>query len=227
MISLQFKSTFAISLICFVLGCILSLLLLGNCGGTRSGQPVITTAIMKAQADSLQHEYHASISVLENENAKLIGQLKDTREELTVAKSKTKNKAASIKKLIHTPGYPARDLKKLSDSLNVNAGSTQCDSLVQLVTDYLQDSQITDSLYEVQAMQQDSLLEVKEKTIQLQQHDREKLALLLQQSLSVQNAIARDNHKLQKRIRKQRTGSKILALGTAILSGLATHYLTR
>lgn len=227
MISLRFKSTLAIALICFVLGCCTVMLFTTKCNNA-AGQPTLTRAtLLKELADSLHTQYKTTIDQLKKNNRQLDLELQNTKIELKAAKEKTNRKAAEIKKLV-TPGYPASELlkKTVLSTSPIDSSLQKCDSLALLVSDYLQDVEEKDSLYETQLVQQDSLLTGKDNIIALQNSENSNLSILYNQSLAQQTLLEKDNHSLRKKIKRKKATSKWLALGSALITGITTHYLS-
>jgi len=222
MISLRFRSTLSIALISFVLGCCAAFLLMARCGKEDKQANVAHAKLLKAQADSLHTHYQTAISELESQNKKLDRQLQTTQAELEAAKAKTKTKAAAIKQLLNPPGYPAKELLKKTggSSTSFAENPEKCDSLVSLLADFMIET------YEVQALTQDSLIEGQQAVITLHQNENLQLSSLLKQSLAEQQSLVKDYIHLQKRMKRQRASGRWLAIGTAVLSGIATHYLT-
>lgn len=228
MISLRFRSTLSIALISFVLGCCAAFLLMARCGKDNEQASITQAKLLQAQADSLHTHYQAAITDLDNQNKQLTRQLQTTKAELEAAKAKTKTKAAAIKQLLTPPGYPAKELlKKTSDSSTSFAQNPEkCDSLVCLLADFMVETEIKDSLYELQALTQDSLIAGQQAVITFHQSENLHLSFLLKQSLDEQQNLAKDYARLQKKMKRQRASGRWLAIGTAVLSGVATHYLT-
>ena len=228
MISLRLKSSISIALICFVVGCCTAFLLMSHCGGS-SQQPAISSAtLLKAQADSLHSHYQATIIELETRNKQLGTELQNTKEALKAAKAKADAKAGEIKKMVYPPGYPSKELIKKSAALNtlIDSSLKKCDSLALLVVEYIQDVEQKEVLYETQISWQDSLLSGKDEIITLQQNENLNVSILFKQSLAQQTMLEKSNQKLRKKIKRQRSAGKWLAIGSAVLSGFATHYLS-
>lgn len=228
MISLRFRTTLSVALICFILGCCTAFLLVANCGNNNQQPATAQSKLLQAQADSVHAYYKTTIATLEKRNTQLTTELQNTKVQLDAAKAKTKVKATVLKNMITPPGYPASKLlEKATNSPEADQrGLEKCDSLVQLVTDYLVDMEVKDSLYEMQSVYQDSLLAGKEAVIAAQESQQLHQAILLKQSLFEQQLLEKQYIRLQKQVKRQRSGGRWLALGTAILSGLATHYIT-
>lgn len=228
MISLRLKSSISIALICFVVGCCTAFLLMANCGSPAKQPAMSSATLLKAQADSLHAHYQVTITDLEKRNKQLDTELQNTKVELKAAKAKAITKANEIKKIIYPPGYPAKELLKKSISLNpvIDSSLQKCDSLALLVSEYLQESEQKDRLYETQINWQDSLLSGKDEIIVLRQSENLNLSVLFKQSLAAQQYLETNNLKLRKKMKRQRSAGKWLALGSAVLSGLTTHYLS-
>lgn len=227
MISLKFRSTISIAIICFVVGFCIAFLFMTNCGHS-SKQPAITqAALLKAQADSLHAHYQAAIKKLKTRNEEISTELQSTKAELKAVKAKANSKAAEIKKII-TPGYPSKELlkKATAENMPVDTCLQKCDSLAILVNEYIQETEQKDSLYEMQAFQQESLINGKDSVISLFEGENLNLSVMFKQSLSQQSLLEKNNILLRKKMKRQRAAGRWLTLGTAILSAVTTHYLS-
>lgn len=229
MISFNLKSSLAIALICFVLGCCTALLLIGSCNNNNREPNFIQPDLLKKQADSIEDNYGTKITELETRNRLLHEELNTTKAELNAVKTKAKSKAATIKKLIEREGYPAKELLKKIDpsTVAIDSSLSLCDSLAQEVSEYIHLNETKDSLYEVQIGTQDNIISGKDSVIAFKTEEHNALNGLFNQSLKEQVRLLSENKQLQKRIKRQKLKGKLLALGTAILSGLATHYVTQ
>lgn len=229
MISFNLKSSLGIALICFVAGFCIALLLVGSCNSGAKRKEVAHTAMLKAQADSLHAYYQNNIAAIQASNDQLILELNVAKWELDDLKTKTKNKAVTIKKMIAPKGYPAKELLKKKETFPVTAdiGLNKCDSLAQLVSEYIQESETKDSLTELQDARKDSLISGKDAIIAMHESDNLNLSLLFRQSLQQQQKLDKENLRLHKRLKRQRTAGRLLSIGTAILSGVATYYITQ
>ncbi len=234
MISVNLKSSLAIALIYFVLGCCVALVLVNGCGSVPKKSKIIPAALLKAQADSLHAYYENTIRTLENQNNELNQELSVTRSALEVAKEKVSIQAVAIKKAINSrpkgyPGYAAKDLLQQAapDPTPLPSDSGKCDSLAQMVGNYLHDSEQKDSLYDRQAAQQDSIIFVKDTIISVLKTEKKIQSALLKQSFALQDELEAENLKLRKQFRRKRNGGRLLAIGASILTGVATHQLSK
>lgn len=229
MISFNLKSFAAIAIICFVLGCCVTFLLTSKCNNEVKPKSFISPKVLHWQADSIEASYKVNIIELESRNEQLQQELNLTKLELNAVKAKSKSKAATIKKIIDPKGYPAKELLEKADpSLMVmNSGLSTCDSLVQEVNEYVELNEVKDSLYEVQISIRDNLITSKDSIIAFKTEKHKVFSSLFNQSLQDQQKMLSENNRLRRRIKLQKLKGKLFAIGTGVLSGLATHYLTR
>ncbi|MEI9909787.1 MAG: hypothetical protein WDO71_08975 [Bacteroidota bacterium] len=151
------------------------------------------------------------------------------KKQLDAAKTKTKASATTIKKIIGPKGYPAKELlKKVNQpTVEIDNSLSPCDSLAQEVSEYIQNTELKDSLYEAQISLQDSVINVKDLVISASIKQFEKLSTVFDQSIQEQLRLVSENKQLRKQVKRQKRNGKLLAFGTAVLSGLATHYLSQ
>ena len=100
-----------------------------------------------------------------------------------------------------------------------------CDSLKNEVSEYITQNQLKDSLYESHVVTLDSVIAVKDSLITVKNELYYKLKTLFNQSLTQQQSLMLDNRFLQKKLKRQKFKSKVVAIGLAIVTGLATDYL--
>lgn len=229
MISFNLKSSLAIAVICFVLGFCTAFLLLGDCNSDSPNENLVKPEVLQQKADSIEACYQIKITELENKNLQLQTELSATKVQLNAIKAKTKTKAATIKKMIVPQGYPTKELLKKIDPASVvmDSSLSPCDSLVQEVSGYIQDNELKDSLYEVQVILQDNIIAGKDSIIAIKTSQYIDLSTVFDQSVKQQETLFSENKFLRKQVKRQKRNGRLLALGTAILSGLATHYLTQ
>ncbi|OJW31528.1 MAG: hypothetical protein BGO54_13785 [Sphingobacteriales bacterium 46-32] len=229
MISFNLKSSLAIGVICFVLGCCITFLLFGGCNDDALNENLVKPEVLQQKADSIEACYQIKITELTNKNQQLQTELSATKVQLNAIKAKTKTKAATIKKMIAPQGYPAKELLKKIDPASVvmDSSLSPCDSLVQEVSGYIQDNELKDSLYELQIALQDNIIAGKDSIIAIKTSQYNELSTVFDQSIKQQEILFSENKSLRKQVKRQKRKGRLLALGTAILSGLATHYLTQ
>src|SRR5258705_3751028 len=168
MITLNFKSPITTLIVGFLIGCLATFLLMGGCNNSKSDHETIANPKeLKKQADAVEASYQKKIGELQTSNQQLQHDLKLVRDQLSVIKGRTKQKEATIKKIIEPKGYPAKELLKKvnSPSATMDTSLSSCDSLVQEVSEYILENETKDSLYEAQANIQDSIITVKDSVI--------------------------------------------------------------
>ena len=228
MLSIYFKKNVAVLLIGFTLGLFIAFLFKG-CGPERSlnKAAIVQTKEFKKKAETSELDYLQKIEVLKTNNTNLEQELKITRQQLQAVKNKTKTEEASIKKLIESKSYPAKDLliKVGSPSLATQIVPLPCDTLAEEVGRYIEDNIQKDSLYEAQCIIQDSIITVKDSMISLHIKKYDELKKIFTQSLVQQDKLMVENNLLQKKFKRQKFRKKLFVVGATILSGMAADYL--
>jgi hypothetical protein len=232
MITFNFKTSIALLLIGMAAGFCFSFLFNG-CGNDAgvTHERIVPVKDLKKEADSKEASYKEKITELENKNAELQQQLKTTKEQLVAIKSKTKQRENNIKKII-TPdsyqqrGYPAKELlEKIKPAAIADTVLSPCDSLVNEVSEYMQENAIKDSLYESQIGMQDSLMAGKDSVIEMKSRFHQDLQRLFDQSLAQLEVLVKENTQLRKQFKRQKFKSRLISIGVTVLSGLAANYL--
>jgi hypothetical protein len=227
MISFNLKSSLAIALICFVCGFVLAMMLINGCNHPVP-QGYVKRDVLQKQADSVRSVYQTKLSLLQSSNAKLVRELDSVRSKLANQKLKTKGKAEAIKKMVTPKGYPAKELLRKNDtSYSGENNPTPCDSLAEAVTSYLEETELKDSLYESEVAIQDSIISGKDSIIEMQTTQFNKLSLVFDNALKQSKLLESENRSLQKKLRRQKLKGKFQVVIAAVLSGFATHNLTR
>lgn len=221
------KSSVAIALICFVSGCCMSFLLLDGCSGQIKNRNTASPKDLQKQVNKVKLFYQSQITALETQNQQLQKDLTSAKAQLEAIKLRSKTKAAAIKKRIEPNGYPAKELLKKADTSFIRNASiiSPCDSLVQEVSDFMRDTEIKDSLYELQRTIQDSLLAGKDAVILIQKEQLESLSKLVDKAIEVQQLLFSENIQLRKRVKRQKLKGKLISIGAMILVGLTTNYI--
>ena len=224
MIALNFKNLLSLLLIGFILGLCSSLLFIG-CDRTTASKTntVVSPKDLRRQADTIQENYQKQIDNLRYQNLELTQNLEVTQGWLNQAKDLCKQKERQIKKLTEPKGLPAKELLAKVDTIR---GASNCDTLASLVVEYIADNHQKDSLYEVQLIQMDSVVVVKDKLIETNEKVYSNLNLLFDQSLSAQQSLIKENKLVKRQFKRQRIKSKVVTLGLIILTATATNLLS-
>jgi hypothetical protein len=227
---LNFRASILIAVICFVLGSVLTLVLSGKCSNDETNKNVVAAKNLEKQMQDKETAYQSRISELQKKNQNLMQELSSVKVELISFKLKTKTKEATIKKLIQpkaAPGLPARDLlKKVNgSSVSIDSSLSPCDSLAYEISGYIEDNIIKDSLYETQIGIQENVIATMDAVITTKDSLYRDIKSSFTTSLMQQELLAGQNNLLQKQLKRQKRRSKLLTIGTMILSGIATNYL--
>ena len=228
MITVNPKSPITTLILGFLLGCLATFLLMGGCNnGKPEHEAVSNPKELKKQADAVEISYQKKIEALQTSNQQFQQELKTVKDQLSSIKTKTKQKEATIKKIIEPKGFPAKDLLKKvnSPSVTMDTSQSDCDSLMEQVSEYIMENETKDSLYEVQSNIQDSIIVGKDFVIANQAELHQKLQTLFNQSLDQQTSLVNENSQLRKQFKRQKFRNKIFAVGVTILSGFTANYL--
>ena len=235
MLNFHLRTSLAFLLVGFILGFCTSFLFTGcNKGSATKKEVVSTPKELKKEAVGVEQTYQKQIESLQSQNLQLQQSLEVTQGLLDEAKQAAKEKENKIKKIIAPQGYSAKELlsKSAKELLNKKDNSEEtpeaksiCDSLVTEVIGYIQENHRKDSLYEIQLVQMDSVVTVKDDLIQANEKAYTNLNLLFSQSVTAQQNLAKENKLLQRQFKRQRLKNKLVTAGLMILSATATNYL--
>jgi hypothetical protein len=228
MLSIHLKNYVVILLVGIALGFFGSIFSKG-CGATDSIQKEITVhpKELNKQAEISEQRYQEKIAELENNNTILENELITTKEQLHEVKKSAKQKENNIKRIIEPKGYPAKELLKKAGSLPmaIDNSLSPCDSLAEEVTHYINENAVKDSIYDRQLVIQDIIINIKDSILTLHLDKYNELKKIFTQSLIEQEKLLIDNNLLQKKIKRQKFRTKLIAIGATIFSGLAVDYL--
>lgn len=228
MITINLKSRITIFILGFLLGCFVTLLLTGGCNKSKVATGnIVQPKELQKQADEIEKTYQERLTELESKNQTLQQELKGAKDQLSAIKTKTKQKEATIKKIIEPKGFPAKELLKKvnSSSLTIDSSLSPCDSLVQEVSEYMQENEVKDSLYELQVSTQENIIITKDSVIGLQSKQHDELQTLFGQSLATQETLTKENVQLRRQFKRQKFRNRLLSIGVTILSGITANYL--
>jgi hypothetical protein len=178
-----------------------------------------------AEKEALHQE---KITELENKNAALQKDLNTIKEQLVSIKSQTKKREITIKKILEPKGMFAKDLlAKVAHPVPVDSSLSRCDSLANEVSEYIEENEEKDSLYETQISKLDSTITIKDSMIQLKSKMHIDLSNTVSKLLNDHEALLRANKALQKEFKRQKRKSKVVTVGLMILSATAANYLLK
>ncbi len=223
MMSLNLRNVLSLVLLGFVLGFFASFSFTGcNKTLTSKTEVVVKPKELKKQADAIQENNQKQIADLQDQNIELLQNLEVTQGLLDQTKQVCEQKEKQIKKLTEPKGYPA---KALLTKVDTSEFVSNCDSLINVVNDYIEENHRKDTIYDVQLMQMDSVVTEKDDLVQSNKEAYTNLHKLFDQSLVNQESLTRENKQLQRQFKRQRLKNKLVNVGLMILSATATKYL--
>jgi len=223
MISLNLKNLLTLLLIGFTLGFCSSCLFTGcDKSSASSKKMVVKPKELKKQAEAIQENYHNQITVLQDQNLQLQQNLEATQALLDRSKQICKQKEQQIKKLTGPKRFLAKDLLAKVDTLKA---ASNCDTLANLVVEYIVENNLKDSLFEIQLTQMDSAVSVKDKLIDANEKAYTNVNILFNQCLKGQETILKENKLLLSKFERQRFKNKVITVGLMILTATASNYL--
>ncbi len=238
MIALNIKYAIALLVLGFMAG-LCAMFLLNGCGDSYTVAParVITTEDLRKKAGNLEVVHEHAVNVLINRNHHLVSRLKATREQLALAKTKTRKIETRISEVIsareNEKGVAAKDLLANAgiDSAHADLVVEQwipqagfCDTLATEVIKYIEETNQKDSLQETQAAIQDSIIVAKDSIISVKNNHIESLHSVFNESITQQDFLQKENKSLRKQFKRQKFKSTVKTVGFIILSGIVTHY---
>jgi hypothetical protein len=227
--TLNIKSSAILLTLGFIMGFSLLFLFSGNCNGPEINTELsISPAEQKKQIEKNEKEHQQAISELEKKNNELSRELATTKELLNNSKLKTKTRETKIKKLIEPKGLSAIELlAKVKPQSSSDTSVSICDSLINEVYGYIEDNAVRDSLYELQIIQFDSTISIKDSIISQKTWLNKELKFSLTRSLTQQEVLLEQNKQLKKKFKRQKFRRKLTAIGVTVLSGIAVDFLIR
>lgn len=186
--------------------------------GCDEANPPSIVSVKKLNPKVIRSEEQKSevgyIKKLDSLNAncnKLTGQLAITRHSLSSAKQTNLVLQDQIFQILD-------DKNNTTDSA---AASRDCDSLAGKVTGLIQNENIKDSLYEDAAQNLQLQLQNKDSSLNLKDQQYQNLKTFFDKSLDDQDTLYKANRALEKQYKRQRFKTRLLWLGSIILSGAA------
>ena len=226
MMTFHLKTFLSFLLVGFVLGFVTAFLFKGcNKNPIIKKEAVVKPKELKKEAATIEINYQKQIASLQDQNIELQQDLEVTQGLLDQAKQMTKQLENKIKKLIEPTGYPAKRLIEKVKTNEISSDLTPCDSLINVVSDYIDENHRKDSIYELQILQMDSMVSIKDDLIQTNRVAYTTLHKLFEQSVSSQENLNKENTQLRKQFKRQRFKNKLVTAGLMILSATATNYL--
>jgi len=226
MMTFHLKTFLSLLLLGFVLGFVTAFLFTGcNKNSTIKNEAIVKPKELKKQAVTIEETYQKQIANLQDQNIELQQNLEISEGLLDQAKETTKQLENKIKKLIDPIGYPAKRLIQKVKTNEISRDQSPCDSLINVIPDYIEENHRKDSIYELQIIQMDSVVSIKDDLIQTNAEAYSNLHQLFEQSVVSQENLIKENTQLRKQFKRQRFKNRLVTAGLMILSATATNYL--
>jgi hypothetical protein len=226
MMTFHLRTFLSLLLLGFVFGFGTAFLFTGcNKNSTIKKEAIVKPKELKKQAVTIEENYQKQIASLQDQNIELQQNLEISQGLLDQAKETTKQLENKIKKLIEPIGYPAKRLIQKVKINEISSDPSPCDSLINVVSDYIEENHRKDSIYELQIIQMDSMVSIKDDLIETNTVAYSNLHKLFDQSVASQENLIKENTQLRKQFRRQRFKNKLVTAGLMIISVTATNYL--
>lgn len=176
-----------------------------SCKKQKENASQESVEILRKEQERLKQSVQVRLQVLHKRNDSLQYQLRQVNAKLTNQKSHHLLKRNNVKQLIQSGG---------NDSLSVS-----CDSLRQAVSEYVESDEHQDSLYEenIEALQ--TIVEVKDSTIDVLQTALSDSQVLTERSLNRQSQLEKELSQKEKQIKRKQIINRVLSAGALLLAG--------
>lgn len=181
-------------------------------------QPAVATATpvrYDAIATQMLAPYDQRITELQTQNTALRAQVADIENSL----SRTKRKAAGLERQLKEQISAAEILTDTTALLN------NCDSLQQTALFLLDESAAKDSLYESLTGTLQQQVAIRDSTISVQAEQYYLLSADYNRVSALQHLATLEKEQFRTRYKKERTKSRLLTVGLAIIGGSAAYML--
>lgn len=207
-----------LSFITGLLAGIALVLSLQSCNGDpyKPVKPKTVEQETEQQVAKSETDFTRSFDSLKTKSTKLETLLQGTRAEL----EKARQNASTLQKTV----YRLSDLQ-LEKQTSKTIAKTPCDSLAVTVDDFIQTSDLRDSLYETQATNLGAQVKNKDAALSLKTSQYQDIKAAFMKGLDEQAATAKENKVLNRQLKRQKVKSKLLSAAILVLSGAAANYM--
>ncbi len=176
-----------------------------SCKKQKENASQESVEILRKEQERLKQSVQVRLQVLHRRNDSLHHQLRQINAKLTNQKAHHLLKRTNVKQLIQSGG---------NDSLSV-----PCDSLRQAVSEYVESDEHQDSLYEENIETLETVVQVKDSTVDVLQTALSDSQVLTERSLNRQDSLEKDLSKKEKQIKRKQIINRVLSAGVLILAG--------
>lgn len=226
MFSTQFKISITLIILGFICGICMSILFFG-CAGCGRSKVSTTTTELRSKAKASDSSYKETAQKLDTVKKNLQQKAVANKTSLANAKSTTHYQERKLRQMIEPTGYPVSQLLNRIAKPSPDTVFTHCDSLKNEIGLFLNQNHVKDSLYEKQISTLDSMVLTQDAIIKNDSLAYARLQGLYTQAIDYSAGLENEKAQLQKKIRRQKTKSKIASFGLMVLTGFATNYLLR
>lgn len=183
-----------------------------SCKKQKENASQESVEILRKEQERLNKSVQVRLQVLSKRNDSLQYQLRSINQKLSGSKAQLIVKRNHVKQLVQS---------------NNDSGGTPCDSLRQVVSDYLSSDEHQDSLYETNIETLENLVEVKDSCLLVVTDALDQSGQLIQQSLATQEAVEKDLDKSQRKLKRKQVLNRVLAGSTLVLATVTTILIIR
>ncbi len=183
-----------------------------SCKKQKENASQESVEILRKEQERLNQSVQVRLQVLSKRNDSLQYQLRSINQKLSGSKAQLLVKRNHVKQLVQS---------------NNDSGGTPCDSLRQVVSDYLSSDEHQDSLYEANIETLENLVEVKDSSLHVVTDALDQSGQLIQQSLTRQEAVEKDLVKAERKLKRKQVLNRVLAGSTLVLATVTTILIIR
>lgn len=183
-----------------------------SCKKQKENASQESVEILRKEQERLNQSVQVRLQVLSKRNDSLQYQLRSINQKLSGSKAQLLVKRNHVKQLVQS---------------NNDSGGTPCDSLRQVVSDYLSNDEHQDSLYEANIETLENLVEVKDSSLHVVTDALDQSGQLIQQSLTRQETVEKDLVKTERKLKRKQVLNRVLAGSTIVLATVTTILIIR
>lgn len=219
MFPLRLKASICILIFGFILGFCMAVFFVPVDASSESSKHLpVPAKELNIQAIAIEKDYQTRVAVLKDQNSKLQTDLTSTKALLKQVKASSKQREYKVKKIIAVNSHQKKDQSLENYSIPL-FNNCICDSLKMEVTNYINENNRKDSLYEIQMVTMDSVVRVKDSIIQVNEGFHNSFREIFNKAINEQKILEVENRLLKKKEKRRKLGSKILGGGLLVLSG--------
>lgn len=182
-----------------------------SCKKPKESASQESVEMLRNEQDRLKQSVQLKLNGLAKRNDSLQFQLRQINAKLSSQKAQLKIKRSRIK--IYMQGG--------------DSSAISCDSLKQVVTEYVSADEHQDSLYEEAITELEQIVEVKDSTIDVFSQSLDHSQQMLERSLNAQEVLGKNMTGLEKKLRRKQFFNRALTAGILVLAGTTAILVVR